>query len=66
MNYINKLFLPALAMVAVLACAPSAFAYGINITVPDGEIRPYTYSHEDNETEYEMVQSQGWDLEGMF
>jgi len=75
MNTYKKVTLLVLAIVAVFACAPNAFAltYGNNITINDGEVRPTisvntknSTGGEDNETEPGMVQSQKWDLEGFF
>jgi len=73
MKTYKKTTLLALAVAAVLAFAPSAFAfsYGKNITVYDGEtgtdvIGASGQGSEDHEAETGMVQSQGWDLEGMF
>lgn len=72
MNTNGKVTLTALAISICIACASNAFAlsHGNNITIYDGEEGVgYTgvgIGREDNETEKGMVQSQAWDLEGVF
>jgi hypothetical protein len=65
----SKTTLLGLLIVAVLACAPSAFAYtyGSNITFYDGKgAGSISMPGENNEVEPGMVQSQVWDLEGVY
>ncbi|MEI6703239.1 MAG: hypothetical protein WCL71_06840, partial [Deltaproteobacteria bacterium] len=69
MKTYKKTTLLALAVAAVLAFAPCAFA--LNITISDGESNSSNYKGtgiggEDNEVEIDMSRTQSWDLEGFF
>nr|WP_320113825.1 PEP-CTERM sorting domain-containing protein [uncultured Desulfuromonas sp.] len=65
----NLCILALILLLAGLAAAPaSAFSYGTNITIDDGNASSGTWygTGEDQEVEPGMVGSQAWDLEGFF